>query len=369
MKYQSFSLRIRVLTFVSIQMIAVGFGIQAKEISVMQYNVENLFDPDNPPPGHDEFTPDGDKHWTREKLKQKLINLGKVVTSIKNEDGSVCPDVLALCEVHNSNVLKYWKSGPLKVCNYTTTVMDPRDPDPRGIRTALLTRLELAAKPMSHTTYPGGRFIIETPLKLNEHLLVVFTNHWKSRVQLNGSSDNGEEKRKIAAKVLRDRILQLQEQNPDLDIAAFGDFNDEPENVSIAKSLGATSKPQELFDEDQSKVVWESSYDLLNSQLFADLEPESVGKAFKMMRSTYYFAREKAYNQLDHILLSKGLFDDQNFTFVPRSFQVVRLPEFTNPVNHSPIPFSDFSEIDSEGTAPRGASDHFPIMLRLKVQD
>jgi hypothetical protein len=160
LSYRTYRFFTRVLTLTFIQLVSIAASINAKEISIMQYNVENLFDPDNPPPGHDEFTPDGAKHWTIEKLKAKLVNLGKVVTSIKNKDGTVCPDILALAEVHNVVVLKMWKMGPLKVCGYTQTVIDPTDPDPRGIRTALLTRLPLAGKPFSHKAYPGGRFIL-----------------------------------------------------------------------------------------------------------------------------------------------------------------------------------------------------------------
>lgn len=334
----------------------------------MQYNVENLFDPDNPPAGYDEFTPDGKAHWTMAKLKAKLINLGKVVTSVKNPDGSVCPDILALSEAHNARALSLWKNGPLKACGYITTVIDPNDPDPRGIRTAVMSKLPLAAKPFAHTTYAKGRLILEVPLKVGETPVVVFTNHWKSRLQFKPGDGNGEEKRKLAAEILNARIKQLQAQNPELDILALGDMNDEPENISLKTSLGIVKSPAELPEVETSKLMWESSFDLLNSPTLRDIDPESLGKAFRMLRGTFYYTNERSYLQFDHILLSRGLFDDQGVTYIPGSFEVVRHPEFTDTMRKAPIPFKVIEDSTGE-TKAIGASDHFPVLLRMHVND
>jgi hypothetical protein len=334
----------------------------------MQYNVENLFDTVHQEGKQDiEFTPEGKAQWTPARFKEKMAHLGKVIESIKNADGQSCPDILTFAEVEHAGVLKTFKNGQLKDCNYTTAVIDNFDPDPRGIRTSLLSRLPLAAKPFHHETYKGGRFILEVPLQVGEHVLYVFTNHWKSRSTRPPDTDGGANKRKLAAQTLRKRVQTILENDPEADIIAMGDFNDEPEDVSF-KTLGITANPQDLLDE-TGKIFWESSYDLLQKPAFLDVADEDKDRIFKLARSTFYYEKEKAYNQLDHILLSKGLFDDSGFRYHPQSFQVVRLAEYTNPITHGPLPYHPLTRDDGEEVGPRGASDHFPVLLRLDVED
>lgn len=331
----------------------------------MQYNVENLFDTVHDEGKRDEeFTPDGRAGWTPQRLKEKMSNLGTIVKGIKNPDGQICPDVLALSEIENANVLKLFKNGPLKECKYTQAVVDPKDPDPRGIRTALLTRLKLAAKPFHHETYFGGRFILEIPLEINGHPLIVFTNHWKSRLSRLPEKDDGSDKRKLASQILRRRVLQIVTENPEADIIALGDLNDEPEDESL-KTLGITANPQDLIDGEKGKLFWESSYDLLNHPAFLEIADENKSEAFKRARFTYYYDREKKYLQFDHILLSKGLFDDEGFRYRPNSFQIVKMKNFVNLRTGAPLPYKPSTD-ETEAT---GAADHFPVLVRLDIDD
>jgi hypothetical protein len=230
----------------------------------------------------------------------------------------------------------------------------------------VLTRLELAAKPTSHIIYPGGRFILEVPVKYENSTLVVFTNHWKSRAARSAGEDT-ETKRIASGKILRNLILQALSKNPNAEVIAAGDFNDEFENLSFSKNLGATGVAKELFDEPKEgklmPVVWDSAFDLLRNPAFANLSNrKAVEEKFKMARSTYYYEKDKDYNQLDHLLLSRGLLDQSGLSFHPGSHRVVRHPKYTAPKTFAPIPF--IRKQHDQDEAP-GASDHFPIVVSL----
>src|SRR4051812_5566806 len=77
----------------------------SEEFAVANWNVENLFDTEDDPAvdGDEEFTPNGPKQWTPEKLDTKLINLARIIEKVHFNKGA---DVLGLCEVENRKVVE-----------------------------------------------------------------------------------------------------------------------------------------------------------------------------------------------------------------------------------------------------------------------
>ena len=67
------------------------------------YNAENLFDyKDDPAVNDNEFTPEGDRHWTFNRFEQKISNTSK---ALLNAVGWDIPAVIGLCEIENRYVL------------------------------------------------------------------------------------------------------------------------------------------------------------------------------------------------------------------------------------------------------------------------
>ncbi len=333
-----------------------------KSYSFMAYNVGNLFDTEDDPLRDDnEFTPGGSAKWTEEKLVQKMSNLAKVIVNSKSSSGKACPDFLGLVEVENAAIAQRFNREFLKECGYKKIVIDPKDPDPRGIRVASFTRLPLQGSPKSHSAYKDARFIQEVPLLLSGVPMTVFVNHWKSRRKNPENNDDGSEKRALSAQTLRNRVNEILALNPDAEILMLGDFNDEPENVSLKKVLGSTLSLRQFAEHTQEQLAWNPANELLRLQE-ASKDKTEVDRAeeFKKIRGTYYYAREKKYNLFDNAHMTAGLLDNQGIRYVPNSFKVVRLKEFTDS-KMAPIPFSP----------PRqnGASDHFPILLSFTVLD
>ena len=77
---------------------------QSQEFSTFTaawWNVENLFDTrDDPKTNDDEFTPQGDRHWTRRRLSNKVNGIYKTLLMMN------LPDVVGLAEVENNYVLR-----------------------------------------------------------------------------------------------------------------------------------------------------------------------------------------------------------------------------------------------------------------------
>ena len=65
----------------------------AEELCLASWNVENLFDLEDDPAveGDEEYTPQSEKKWTKERLDIKLNNLASVIKQLKGGKGPGCP--------------------------------------------------------------------------------------------------------------------------------------------------------------------------------------------------------------------------------------------------------------------------------------
>ncbi len=347
------------------------FASDDREFSLMSFNVENLFDTEKSQFYNDaDFTPTGRYEWTNEKLHWKLQNLSEIVLSVRNKNEKKCPDALALSEVENREVLVLWRDLFLSDCQYQEIIIfepasrsEARD-DRRGIKVALMTRYPLAESPQFHLLYPGSRHILEVHLLVGTHPLILFINHWKSRI------GGGEDKRILAAEFLKKRTTEILSQDPYFDFVVLGDFNDEPENVSLGEIIGQVNYPSDFLEDLEATRLYNVSFEKFHLgylleraqrliQAGRNWRIEEVEAEIRKRRATYYYKSRRQHLQFDHFLLSRGLFDQTGLRYKPMSFEVVRHPRYTDE-NLAPIPFRPFS-----GGAQGGASDHFPILMRM----
>ncbi|MBK6283750.1 MAG: hypothetical protein IPF54_14835 [Draconibacterium sp.] len=108
-----------------------------RNITVVFYNVENLFDTKNTPGGNDaEFTPDGKNKWTEERFQKKVEDISKVLASVNKKE---LPEIIGLCEIENRGVLDdLVNTDILSDGNYKIEQFE--SPDFRGIDCAFLYR-------------------------------------------------------------------------------------------------------------------------------------------------------------------------------------------------------------------------------------
>lgn len=213
----------------------------------MCWNVENYFDTyDNPDTADDEFTPVGEKFWSRKRFRTKRNAIAKTILSLKDSYGDY-PFLVGLVEVENSYVLKELVTDtPLSKLGYKYIHRDSYDP--RGIECALLYRdgsfrpLEVKNievervypdKPIRHILYTKG---VELTTGDTLH---IFVNHWSSK--LGGEKRSAPNRVASALEVVK-MVDSISLANPATkpNIIIMGDMNDtygsEPMNVlNLAK--------------------------------------------------------------------------------------------------------------------------------------
>jgi hypothetical protein len=213
-------------------------------IPIAFYNVENFFDTqDDPNKDDDEFTPGGPFHYTERIYQQKLHNIATVLSQLGTDKNDNGPAIIGLAEVENDKVLSDLVTQP-EIIERGYKFIWFSGPDPRGITVALLYDQKqfklLNAKPIKVSLDNGEYtrdilFVTGTIAGNTVHILV---NHWPSRK----GEDETESKRMIAAKVDRNIIDSLLRNNPNANIVLMGDLNDNPDNMSITKVLGASGE-------------------------------------------------------------------------------------------------------------------------------
>ncbi len=318
----------------------ISVAINEKRISIMTYNVENLFDTLDDPKKNDEtFLPklnknkkiqkkckqSGRRHWVKEclntnwtkfKLNVKMKRLASVIKGYK----SLGPDILILEEIENINVLNMFNSKHLGYKN----VILLEGPDKRGIDVAILTRLDSVKKPKLHLqrfknnsgqkslSITPTRGILEAFLKLpNNEVLRVFGVHFPSQ-------NSPTEKRKQAIQLLN----KLKSKGNYLSIAG-GDFN-----IIQSESF--------LYTKDLSKT-WNVSH--------------LIG--CKNCKGSHYYHRKRTWSFLDALLFSKNF--SKTWKVDIKSINIFNKIDVQNNKYGSPKKFN-------MGKNQTGVSDHWPVV-------
>ncbi len=217
--------------------------VSTGKLRLIFYNVENLFDTVNDPGKDDDaFTPDGDRRWNAYRLRIKVNNIYKALVAAAEFE---IPAIIGLCEVENMHVLEMLATQTgLK--NHDYRIIHRNSADRRGIDVAVLYRPEYFI-PLD-TLFLAINFPFDTLATTRDILylkglargtdtLYLFVNHWTSRW---GGQAITEPYRNHTASVLRSFTDSLLLQHPDAAIVIMGDFNDEPNDISLRKHLFAS---------------------------------------------------------------------------------------------------------------------------------
>lgn len=321
--------------------------VETNEFSLLFYNAENLFDTWNDSlKNDDDFTPEGNRHWTNKRLNKKLQNISKVIL---NASGWNPPALVALCEVENRYVLeRLRKDTPLNSIPYK--IIHKESPDHRGIDVAILYNPD-EFYPLGYRYYPlqdqdGEILATRETLHLNglvneRDTLHVFVNHWPSRYS--GVMET-RELRNSSAQQLRVRVDELLQENSEAKIIIVGDFNDQPSDESMSRYLNAQSFVSDL----RNSILYNLSYVWGNK-----------GKGTLKYQSRWFV--------FDQIIVSGALLNPSSTTNTkPEWAQVVRFPYLLeqDKVHGGEKPFRTYTGYTYNG----GFSDHFPVLLKLKVR-
>jgi endonuclease/exonuclease/phosphatase family metal-dependent hydrolase len=319
--------------------------VEKDTIFIATWNMENLFDAiDDVDKRDEDFLPDGKKNWTQEVIDTKIENQAKVIKWMNNGNG---PDLMGFQEVEHKHLIDTLLNRNFKDKNYKVAYEE--SPDKRGIDNGLIYDADkfevLNIKPIEvelPSKYPT-RYILEILIKIkNGEEIYLFVNHWPSR---GGGEVRSRPNRIKAASVLREEIDSLYSRNEKLNIVILGDFNDMPNNKSIARYL------------------WTHEYGCSER-----VEPKRLFnlayKEFLAGKGTYLYRGN--WNMLDQIIVSSKMVDDGKVKYVPDSFQLIK-PDFmiTQSGKYKGAATPTFGGRKYIG----GYSDHIPVAAKFTVSN
>ncbi|MHB1425401.1 MAG: endonuclease/exonuclease/phosphatase family protein [Gemmataceae bacterium] len=323
------------------------------------WNTENFFD--NKINGwHNEPDKDFDRWFAGDKgvFAQKVKNLTEVLAALNDGKG---PDILALAEVEVES------TAAESLMDALNKAIKPDAPpyrhilmkNPHGgrnIATAILTRLPVVA---DRTQLHGKRHrILEGHIKVDGRDLAVMATHWTSRV----SDKEGEGRDKYADQIYG-RYRAMHTADADVSLLICGDFNDNPDEISVKDHLhagpltptlspskgrgqgeGANGDPPPLYD--------------LFANLWAEKKNEGVGT---------HFYRGKAF-MFDHLVVSPGMVNGQGAWQCEVETAAIVKHRFvvTRGRSNKGHPLAFGNEREKVPLAERGVSDHLPVTVRLR---
>ncbi len=205
-----------------------GFLVAQEPLTMISYNVENLFDCQHDTLKNDySFLPDGDHHWTYHKYQTKLDRIAQVVVNISGWESAA---LVGLCEVENARCLRDL-CYRLKRFHYQYVHYESEDE--RGIDVALLydsTKVKvLDIRPLRvDLNEDNTRDILYVKVLLHEKdTMYAIVCHLPSRL---GGGAATEWKRLQAKLVIQQQIDSILHQQPQANIVVMGDMNSEAKN-------------------------------------------------------------------------------------------------------------------------------------------
>lgn len=310
-------------------------------MTVMFYNTENLFDPDNDPVKDDDgFTPQGEYHWNTARYRDKLDAVAKVIAAADDE---LCPALVGLCEVENDRVLKdLTGSSALKQAGYRYVMTD--SPDRRGIDVALMyrradfrllsyscIRVDLdgrGSKPTRDILHVTGRIV-------SGDTLDVYVCHWPSRI--GGESETEHLRTKVAGAV-RTSVDSVLESRRKPYVIIMGDLNEGPADKAVVSGLGAKPFSQGKRLEDRSLVT------LMDALDGGSYRYDGFWNCYDQFVVSASFLNGLGCTEFESVRIMKESFlleDDNRFGGV--------------------MPYRTYNGRRYQG----GFSDHLPVLLRL----
>jgi len=344
--------------------------VSQKYVSLMAYNVLNLFDAtdDGDAQGDPTFLPFSvkkgwgvnkclwkqgfrrtlceDLDWTQDKYEERLRRVANVLIDY---DGGA--DIVVLEELENRRVIYDLWDRHLRWKGYRKPIHF-ESPSNRGIDVGMVSRFPLKELPIAHTVDLSGidpsptRDVIEATFQVaRKHFLKVAANHWPSL-------DHVVQARLRAAEVTKKIALKAQREG--IPFVAMGDFNTLPREVPnpIEKNIS----------DDQ----WsDSKRPLVDIPHYVGHYPNSPGEG-----SHFY---KGDWSPLDRILVSKDFFhkgapfrvDVDTFGVFAPSY-LLKQETSVDPVTGESKTYSIPHRYDF--LTDEGYSDHLPVVLKVVIR-
>ncbi len=295
------------------------------------WNVENLFDDVDDPDDRETL-----ENWFGRNPAMVHEKLDRLCKALLLQAGGRGPDILVVVEVENrraATLLQEALNSRLPAHLAYTSLVFRENRTGRHIAPAILSRIP--GRVDATLTFPPTQRILAARLVAEGRPLTILASHWTSRL-----TDKVGTKRAAYADSLARAVREL---GPSTDILLCGDFNDEPDDLSVRRNLHASGDLALVGADDPAPP-------LLN--LMAGKDPDRFG--------TYRYKGH--WRMFDQIVVSPGLLDPSGWEVLPETVRAENRAEFRAGRDGHPWRFGN-----ERGDDARGFSDHFAVTVRLRA--
>jgi len=328
-------------------------------ITVMTWNVHNLFDGKDNGFEYDEFLESAG--WSTEKYRSRINAVSAAIETI-----DPLPDVIVLQELESLAILEDIALAISRGHSWSHFANNPE----AAVGLGILSRLPIVEAKIHSITIDGDttpRPVLEARIATEGSEFIIFACHWKSKV---GGDDATENVRRASARVILRRIRELQENEPEIGVIIAGDLNenhdefyrqgagkvsallpDDPYCAQLTGCIGANGREDAGNQKDFIVIVkstppapvhFPKDSIVLFSPWLRDLKDGS------------YFYKYN-WETIDHFLISRQFFDNALWEY--EGTRIANDPPFTN---SSGVP------VAYNVRTGNGLSDHLPLLLTLK---
>jgi hypothetical protein len=320
-----------------------GAPVPPGTVVFMFWNVENLFDDKE---DHRNTTDKPYDDWFAQNADARKLKYDHLADMILKQNEGKGPDLLACVEVESVRAAELLKDAinaklPAGAAKYDHVAMKELSHNAgRYIAPCLITRLPIDA---ARTRLLGDHNlrVLETHVLADTADLTLVVSHWTSQ-----RSDDGSRKgsgRDRYATTIYTEYERLMRDNPDVDFLLCGDLNTPPDSEAVTGELHMTGHRAEVTPT------------RTGPKLFGLLSGKSAEQF-----GTHYYQKPLIYDQIG---VSPGMLDDKGWGCDPESVRVPTDGMIRDRSRRRPWRFGDKDE-DPRG---RGYSDHFPVVVNLKV--
>jgi len=321
-------------------------------VTLMTWNIHNLFDGKDNGFEYDEFLQSGG--WSTEKYLGRLNSISAAIEKV-----SPRPDIIMLQEIESSQVLEDLAQSLSNGYSWSHFANNPGS----AIGLGIISRYPVTEAKAHSITINGEttpRPVLEARIKANENEFIVFVCHWKSKIGGDNATENA---RRASARIILRRINELLQSEPDIGVIIAGDLNENhnefyrrgadkicallPDDPYCARIANGMQKDFFVIGGNRNfeTAHFPKESVMLFSPWFNDLE-----------KGSYYYKHE--WETIDHFLISGHFFNDSSLKY--EKVFICNFEPFSN-ANGIPVSYNNKTGL--------GLSDHFPLVLILKPED
>jgi len=321
--------------------------LNAQNLKIASYNVENFFDLKYDKTEYLEFIPNSSSLWNQRNFNIKLNNIIRVIEDIN-------ADIIALQEIENESLMKLLKQKLPKYSYYSFAKYSKG-----AVGLGVLSKIKIKNQTSIDVKFQNATYrpILKTTFIKDEIEFKIFNNHWPSKKA-------SETYRVKYAKILQDRLKKLPK---DYDYILLGDFNCDynefetfKKNLKLNKTNGITGINHILNTTINEQFV--TLEDILENKKRVHYNLWLELKSFERFSTKF----KNQNNTPDNILLPVALFDDKKLSYIPNSFKVFK-PDYLYK-NGEIIRWKMSKSLKNTIHKGEGFSDHLPIFAEFSIK-